>query len=70
MSQTITLKEKCPQCHGTGLYEPSSGEGSSPLPCNWPDCSEGYVNKGQVIIDPGLDDILDKCKDILELLQE
>jgi hypothetical protein len=70
MAMTVTLRKKCPQCHGTGFFQPSSGVGSSPIPCNWPGCGEdgvvGQVTNGSVTFDPGFGDVIDKCNDILD----
>lgn len=65
MSQEIELFEKCPQCNGTGKFQPAHGQGGAEIDCNWPGCINGFISIGKFIIDPGNDDVLDKCNDIL-----
>ena len=65
MAQEIQLKVKCKQCGGSGIYNyPGVGGGSQT--CPWPGCEEGWISVDKFEIDPGIDDILDKCNDILE----
>ena len=67
MSQEINFRKKCTQCNGTGVFDPGhGGETSSPIPCNWPGCVDGYIQQGKSVHDPGNDDIMDKCNDILD----
>lgn len=77
MAQEIELFLKCPQCSGTGMHRCCDPKGAS-IPCNWPGCNgTGFISKGKFTVDPGNDDvvnkcndILDKCNDILEKLEE
>ena len=73
------LFEKCTQCSGTGSHQSSHGPGSNPaIPCNWPGCNgTGFLSRGKFTLDPStgdivdkLDDVLGKCADILEKLNE
>jgi hypothetical protein len=66
----VVLYQKCPQCHGTQLFQPSSGEGSEPIPCNWPGCEQGYVEFGGFIINPSLDVLNTKLDTVLAKLDE
>jgi DnaJ-class molecular chaperone len=67
MAQEIELFLKCVQCNGTGVFQSAHGPGSGSIPCNWPGCNgTGFISKGKFIIDPGNDDVADKCDDILE----
>jgi len=70
MAQTIALYVRCSQCGGDGVFSPSSGEQGTTIPCNWPGCVNGSVLFGQVTLDPGLDDILDKVNDVKEKTDE
>lgn len=78
MATTLTLRAVCAQCSGTGTFIPGySSGGGSPMECPWPGCNgTGYIEFGQIVLDPGLDDVmdrlqdvLDKCNDILEEVQ-
>ena len=67
MAQEIVLYTKCPQCNGTGMHQAGTGpnaEGS--IVCNWPGCVNGYIALSKFTLDPGGDDILNKCNDILD----
>ena len=71
MSQEIVTYEKCPQCEGTGYFEPAAGsQGSGQLVCNWPGCTDGYRAREKTIYDPGLDDLMDKLNDIKEKVDD
>jgi len=67
MAQELHIKTKCPQCVGSGEYVPPGGGGPLSCPmCNatgWLDVPP-YVQK--IVLDPGMDDIIDKCNDILD----
>jgi len=71
MAQEIIIKNKCSACGGDGLipnYSSGVIDGSSN--CEWPGCVDGYIEVGKFTINPGLDDILDKCNDIFEKVSE
>jgi len=71
MAQEIVTYVKCPQCEGTGSFEPAKGsQGSGQLECNWPGCSNGYIAREKTTYDPGLDDVMDKIDDIKEKVDE
>jgi len=54
-------------CGGDGVFNPASGPAAGPdIPCNWTGCVDGYVELGQLTLDPGIDDVIDKCNDILD----
>jgi len=68
MAQEPQLYIKCVQCGGTGTYiNPGVGGGSQA--CQWPGCADepvGFIPAGKIILDPGNDDVIDKCNDILD----
>ena len=80
--QYVVTYQLCPQCNGTGQqYAGGGATGTGPFPCTWPGCqdgiNDGYLEIGRTKLDPGLDDmndtindILDKCKDIKEVVDE
>lgn len=70
MSQEITVYKLCPQCNGIGEFYPASGIGCSSVVCNWPGCVNGYIVSAKLVLDPGIDDIMDKCNDILDKFDE
>jgi len=60
---------KCAQCNGTGEYSQGSGIHLTSNVCNWPGCVNGFIPFGNIDssdISDKLDDVLDKCNDILE----
>lgn len=72
MAQQVETFVKCPQCHGTGTFEPASGsQGSGSLSCNWPGCgATGFVSMEKFTLNPGLSDVMDKLGDIEEKVNE
>lgn len=60
------LRKKCEQCGGDGIYttqdHPSGGVS---MPCPWPGCVEGWVVYAKILLDPGLDDIMDSLADAM-----
>lgn len=74
----VVVKRICPQCAGDGVFGQTAGAGGQgPHPCDWAGCAgTGYIELGFVELDPDLsdilakvEDVLDKCNDILEALQ-
>lgn len=65
MSQRISLYMKCHQCNGTGEFRTGGILDGELITCNWPGCSNGYIESGAILYVPGLDEILDKCNQIL-----
>ena len=70
MTQEISLHMKCPQCVGTGFFQPSADPVSEPIACNWPGCVDGFIVGGKAVVDPGLDDIMDKANDTLDKVND
>ena len=74
----VKIYSKCAVCSGTGMQPTTSiGGGIGPsIPCTWPGCNAtGFYEVGYVDLDKDdlIDqhaDILDKLKDIQELLKE
>lgn len=68
MSQTIEIKNLCRQCNGTGTYSNiEQGGGGPSISCPWPGCNgTGYYTAQRIVIDPGLDDVMDKLQDVLD----
>jgi phage FluMu protein Com len=66
----ITFYVKCPQCNGTQFYEPSTGEGSQPIPCTWPGCTQGFIESGGCILNPSSEELMAKCNAILAKCEE
>lgn len=66
MAQEILFCTKCTQCGGDGQFEIGSGQHQQTIPCNWPGCVNGYIQCSKIILDPGLDDIMDKLNDVKE----
>lgn len=65
MAQEIQIYTKCPQCNGTGMFNPGPPT-DPPLECTWPGCEGGYIALSKTTFDPGNDDVVDKCEDILD----
>lgn len=64
MAQELELLRHCPGCEGTGTY---TGHGVNPVSVTCVQCGgDGRQTLGYVILDPGLDDVLDKCNDVLD----
>lgn len=80
MSQELVVYGVCSQCGGDGLFNPGADPGNpGTVSCTWPGCTNaptGRLVVGQLNLDPGLDDVMDrindleeKLNDIIELLQ-
>lgn len=65
MAQELIIYTKCQHCGGAGETIVSAGIYGETIPCNWPNCENGYIALNKIIFDPGHDDIMDKCNDIL-----
>jgi len=75
MAQEVEVHKHCPGCGGDGIYTGGVINDTS-VPCT--QCGgDGRQTIGYVHLDPGLDelataiaDVLDKCKDIKEKVDE
>lgn len=70
MSQELVVYTRCSQCGGTGMHQSSHGPGGTPIVCNWPGCDNGYIPLSKIILNPGLNDLEDKIDDIKEKCDE
>ena len=82
MAQFVKTYRICTQCDGTGQQYSGVGEGEvGPFPCTWPGCvdgvTNGYIEIGRTVLDPGLDaielrlnDIVDKIDDVKDAIDE
>ncbi len=69
MAQEITLYQKCNICRGDGVVTSTGSQNGTPQQWETPCTScegTGYVEFGHVSLDPGFDDIMDRCNDILD----
>jgi hypothetical protein len=69
MSQTITVFRTCHNCGGDGQYthQPSVGD-PYVSECSWPGCDGGQRPIGSIVLDPGMNDIMDKLNDVLDAI--
>ena len=63
MPQTIQVKSKCSTCNGTGQQPIHSNGGYSYIDCKMCNTT-GYVTDYEFVLDPGLQGINNKIKDL------
>ena len=68
MSQTVEVDRHCPMCSGTGFFsfDPIQGGSAECTQCG----GDGRQTLGGVMLDPGLDDVMDKLGDVMDKLDD
>lgn len=66
MAQTLTIKETCSGCGGTGNQPLHPSGGTSCFLCS----GTGKRTVYEMAIDPGLDDVMDKLNDVMDKLDD